>query len=983
MPLHATKEAAKIILVSSSKESVEEISEMTEKLAVDPVDRLSPEDVERFCHPPVCDVDDNQDQATVTEESSIGESSLDSLGVQKVKKDAVLEEWQKPKCVNLFLWLRHVMDVFEKEATHRRAAIRLMFDTATTGALTEDKPEGGLSLGTSEQEEKYIDLPQFVAISRTVLPFISTAEAAAVFRESYNVIFPPEKHHLPAPPGITFSAFLQAAEARQFFSKSMQLPLFLSAEQNNNLTPDVALKMRSLVHMHSEQLYPVIKEIKDGLPERARYRIEMLVDEIQKGLFDDFATANDGVKAMRPLAAYRRLLAFLLHLRFVRHEKGDGFILKGQGARPGRAETMDSEFQMLEKLGAGDMVKQLADPNDQSQYITVGNETIKVLDARKVMAQSNNELDYLREIIMDFLPNARIKALKLIKEGTACVRLQRCWRKKLDRESGPPISLRHLMRVGFMRGIGKIRERRVNRSVWWTQGLVAELFGTYLHVMKHSSEVCQEPPTFSAVVYRFFINRWGCVSLAERDLMDLFLNVRNISQRVPRCRLFAAFTRCILRGSAEERALCSEFGEDVDSLHFYLRSVLLVHEVHEKVSKLQAKKLNNAFNPSKHFTLFPRTTGDARGRDRWQVPCAVVTQCTKTLFQSLYDRSTGGKDQGGEQAYKQLIHKVEDMASGNARLVDVDDWSWLVMTHWSSVKARRRKIAYNHEHTEEHEQEEKLEMQKEKRKAFSTMGRFRGHSIDHYNDCDDDDSTVASKIAEDAAVSASASGRPPVPSPGPSYSRESIAEDDLHADKEQFKDSVLYHEVLQRAKETSPSEAVSESMHRHMMSDINLPLPLGKLPATDGVQIAKQLVVSWSGFKRPMKFLMEELHLEGEEETAETKALMEELNYFEELIAKLEGMVGGEGGGDGGDGGGLMGARPTTATGDDRRTQVLNLALESWSLFRHLLGKVKEVHSHEAVHIGEEKWGTKQDPLLTVDHPLKDPWSVGRRPSLS
>ena len=528
--------------------------------------------------------------------------------------------------------------------------------------------------------------------------------------------------------------------------------------------------------------------------------------------------------------------------------------MKGQGARSGRAETMDNEFQMLEKLGAGDMVKQLADPNDQSQYITVGNETIKVLDARKVMAQSNNELDYLREIIMDFLPNARIKALKLIKEGTACVRLQRCWRKKLDRELGPPINIRHLMRVGFMRGIGRIRERRVNRSVWWTQGLVAELFGTYLHVMKHSSEVCHQPPNFSAVVYRFFINRWGCVSLAERDLMDLFLNVRNISQGVPRCRLFAAFTRCALRGSAEERSLCSEFGNDVESLHFYLRSLLLVHEVHDKVSKLQAKKLNNAFNPSKHFTLFPRTTGDARGRNRWQVPCAVVTQCTKTLFQTLYDMSVGGKDKGGEQAYKQLLHKVEDMASGNARLVDVDDWSWSMMAHWSSIKARRRKIAYNHEHAEEHEEEEKLQMQKEKRKAFATMGRFRGHSIDHYNDCDDDDSTIASKNSDNDAASAVGSGRPPIAKNSMRAKRDSInVEHDVHADKERFKDSVLYHEVLQRAKETNPSEAVSDSMHRHMMSDINLPVPLDRLPATDGVQIAKQLLVSWSGFKRPLK----------------------------------------------------------------------------------------------------------------------------------
>ena len=56
---------------------------MTEKLAVDPIDRLSPEDIESFCSPPVATVDDVQDQTNVVTD----DSSLDSLGVEKVKKD--------------------------------------------------------------------------------------------------------------------------------------------------------------------------------------------------------------------------------------------------------------------------------------------------------------------------------------------------------------------------------------------------------------------------------------------------------------------------------------------------------------------------------------------------------------------------------------------------------------------------------------------------------------------------------------------------------------------------------------------------------------------------------------------------------------------------------------------------------------------------------------------------------------------------------
>lgn len=72
-------------------------------------------------------------------------------------------------------------------------------------------------------------------------------------------------------------------------------------------------------------------EIRESLPERAQAKVDALMGEIEAGLFDEFAVAGGGNKIMRPLAAYRRLLSFLLHLRFVRHEKGDGFILKGHG----------------------------------------------------------------------------------------------------------------------------------------------------------------------------------------------------------------------------------------------------------------------------------------------------------------------------------------------------------------------------------------------------------------------------------------------------------------------------------------------------------------------------------------------------------------------------------------------------------------------------------------------------------------------------
>ena len=181
VPLHVAKKVTEICLASSTRDIVERVVETTEKLGLYTTDRVDPKDAVEYCVPGV--------EGFGGEESSLfsDESSLDSIGQPKKREVEIPEELQ-PKCVNLFLWLRHVMEVYEKEAAHRRAAVRLMFETANSGALTTDVPHGGdesgfIAMTAHADEEKFIDLPQFLAIVRTVYPFVSTSEAAAIFRE--------------------------------------------------------------------------------------------------------------------------------------------------------------------------------------------------------------------------------------------------------------------------------------------------------------------------------------------------------------------------------------------------------------------------------------------------------------------------------------------------------------------------------------------------------------------------------------------------------------------------------------------------------------------------------------------------------------------------------------------------------------------------------------------------------------------------------
>jgi len=88
-------------------------------------------------------------------------------------------------------------------------------------------------------------------------------------------------------------------------------------------------------------------------------------------------------------------------------------------------------------------------------------------------------------------------------------------------------------------------------------------------------------------------------------------------------------------------------------------------------------------------------------------------------------------------------------------------------------------------------------------------------------------------------------------------------------------------------------DAVARSLHKHMMSDLDLPLPLAKIPVSNCEQVVKQLILAWHGFARPMTFLKQEILSDHEERDAtdEVHLLFSELDYFAQSVKKLEKMV--------------------------------------------------------------------------------------------
>ena len=1012
IPVRILKVAVRVCLDTVDGEKVEKAIAKTIEMSVEATDRLSPSDIVWEQNNAVWDAIKADDESSVAEGSLAelsfnDESSLDSLGLSKRPPP---EELPIPMVCNLFLWMRMILDVYEKETKMRKAAIRVMFETAATGALTDEMPLGEsmkkVVTEFGDKEDKYIDLPQFLAISRTIYPLVSTSEAAACYREAYSVLFPPSKNHLPAPPGINFDSFLQAAETRQWFSKSSKLSSYICSEQTEHIPNSIAQKLRSLVHMHSEQLKPTTALLKKSSTDLTRWKLELMEKEIDRCLFDNFANVGNyglggKVSALRPLCAYRRLLMFLLQNRYLRHEKGDGFVIGTS-----HAAELQHEIENLNEnasVSSKRLLKRQQSIMRSSGSLIVEENELHCIDPQQVMAQSILELDNLRTIIMDFIPNKRIQALNLIKESTAAVRLQRSWRRKLRRELGPPTSIRIIMRDGYIAGMGDIRLRRVYRPIWWTQSMIGEILTTYLQTCAASSAVCHAPPSLPVVIYRFFLNRWGCNSLAERDCHDFFLNLRSLASFNSRARLLAAFCRTDVQDlTKDQQRVAEELGHSMDDFHFYIRCILLVHQSHLKFLQLQSQKMNNNYSPSKFFWIFPVTglKNDFRGGDEWAVPVTVALEVTKILFQKVYDKISKSEDKAGHISFSKLLQKIQDLARGNARLVDVDDWSWEIMEHYIEIKKKREAKSREISHNTSDEK-------KAGREIITSFGRYKSHSMDFHADEDDrnDHQDLSdligsapprrrTRIEEHPALPAGRGEEKKSDDPSEAVDGESDEHHEYHAKHtrdlhEDFEHTKLYEEALMsmQNKNYSACDAVAESLLKHMMSDLDLPLPLHHaLPVSNAEAVAKQLILAWSGFVRPMGFLKDEIlgDMENGSKKEEVELLFSELDYFASCIEKLQKMVGYDGNDSAADNGGT-GSRPMTAEnsilGDVQKREMQTLSTKTWLLLRHLCSNVKTTYCHEAALIeNEELAGTKRDPLLNLDHPLKDAWSVGKAP---
>ncbi|CEG44360.1 uncharacterized protein PHALS_00728 [Plasmopara halstedii] len=121
---------------------------------------------------------------------------------------------ESPGFIDAHLWIDLMMHEYKEEQAHRRAAIRLMFQAATSTAVatSDSTAETGIST-MSNISQTSMDMEQFYAMVHTLNDEVPSWLVAMLYRNAYTR----------GDGAVTFNSFMEAAEAWQFFSTCMRL----------------------------------------------------------------------------------------------------------------------------------------------------------------------------------------------------------------------------------------------------------------------------------------------------------------------------------------------------------------------------------------------------------------------------------------------------------------------------------------------------------------------------------------------------------------------------------------------------------------------------------------------------------------------------------------------------------------------------------------------------------------------------------------
>ncbi|KAG6615473.1 uncharacterized protein IUM83_04945 [Phytophthora cinnamomi] len=452
---------------------------------------------------------------------------LDRRNKSKIGDDMVDGDTPSaPQFVDANLWVELMMLEYKEEQAHRRAAIRLMFQTATTSAAASAS-ESAANMSLSAMlgiNYTSMDMEQFRVMVRTLNDEIPSFWVATLFRNAY----------MRGNGTVNFDSFMDAAETWQFFSTCMRLesPSSVIARLLANplsRTPAVlspssqaAFVVDRLFTFVGDELRTTIK----ALPIWTRNMTDALEYDISSSMQE--GSFSDGV---RMLTSFQRLIDSLGVVKLVRRET-TGCMLTSK------------DLFSIEKALQG------------------------LLDFARHRDKSTVEL-----------------LIDAVKQKLCVRRVQMTFRKRLEQDNGAPLVLRSLMHRRYGSDHLDYNRRRAERPVIWLRLIISSILRHSMQSMRMSSLLMElssvssafhagrlsplqlsvssslnggigptPKPIFVELIYDYFLEKFGTRCETERVIHDMFSNCRSLV-RTDSLALLFSYLCCMSNSCPEDRLL--------------------------------------------------------------------------------------------------------------------------------------------------------------------------------------------------------------------------------------------------------------------------------------------------------------------------------------------------------------------------------------------------------------------------------------------
>lgn len=719
MPLHVAKDAVRHILARALKAQVLEL--------LDAIDALK--EVPEFEDPTAEEAERSDEISTAFEDpASLPEvvAALTAADNDSVETPPAKE----PTHINLFIWLRLMLAKYHQEQCHRAAAIRLMFDTASLGALTPAPAAAYGSTATSgagggKEDGSHVEFPQFQAVMKTLYRSMPLTDMAALYAQCYE-----EGHRK-----VTAAVFMKVAEQRALFSRAMQfapLPLLVifppppppKEVVPEPLDPAVALLEGEAAETNTDApkellvapIVAIAAEAKRPATSVLREQ-EMQVMKLERE--SKMIRAQLGALVHRKMRLLAPVIATLMEQV---PEKWRAMLTEASVAV---TDSLQDAYQQgrKKKIGSGGLSDTVKLPDLQGPAFAMDGLQPYVLYRRllslSLAARSFSDNPLLPSDLIDSVPNSepvsRVTDMKLkrvetllehmelalvgrskgratasesfesVRRTIAARRIQELIKRFFAADICIPRTLRRYIRSGYLSGRGQTKTRRVYNEPWWAQVAVADVYAFKVEYDRRAVSLGLAPISLGAATVGSLLKFWGNVEAAERALHDLCLAVRTYQHAVPRLKLFAIFLGGNWSDSDPLDPSLVVSLQTEAAVSRYLDLVVALHgastgEVEDQAEQFDEREKGVAVGLIAE--LFPTTYDPMIKSDRkeaWLVSKARVNGAT----------ARWGVKQRGVSA--QVISEAIGKVRTDAGQLDADDALWAVMTSWAKSMAMIRK----------------------------------------------------------------------------------------------------------------------------------------------------------------------------------------------------------------------------------------------------------------------------------------------------